>query len=58
VIVYVVDSLGFTGVDPCGATLPTPGSMSRSVALVEDHDSVTVWPARIEAGAAFSVTVG
>jgi hypothetical protein len=58
VIVYVVDVVGTTGVEPCGATLPTPGSMSRSVALVDDHASVTVWPEFTDVGEAFSVTVG
>ena len=29
---------------PLRRYFPTPGSISRSVALVEDQDSVTVWP--------------
>src|SRR6202034_4542179 len=58
VIVYVVDCVGFTGVEPCGETFPTPGSMSRSVALVEDQESVTVPPGLTEDGEAFNVTVG
>src|SRR5277367_170846 len=58
VIVYVVDSVGFTGVDPCNATFPTPGSISASVASVEVQLSVTVSPLFTEAGEAFSVTVG
>src|ERR1700723_1033082 len=58
VIVNVVDCVGFTGVEPCGETLPTPGSMSRSVAFVDDHESVTVPPGLTDDGEAFSVTVG
>src|SRR5271156_4228166 len=58
VIVYVVESVGFTGVDPCSATLPTPGSMSASVASVEVQLSVTVSPLFTVVGVAFSVTVG
>src|ERR1700733_2209001 len=58
VIVKVVDCVGFTGVVPCATTLPTPGSISRSVALVEVQLSVTVSPLLTEVGEAFSVTVG
>jgi hypothetical protein len=53
-----VEVVGTTGVEPCGATLPILGSMSRSVALVDDHASVTVWPEFTDVGEAFSVTVG
>jgi len=38
--------------------LPTPGSMSRSVAFVDVQLSVTVSPLFTELGEAFSVTVG
>jgi hypothetical protein len=58
VIVNVVDSVGFTGVDPCSATFPTPGSISASVASVEVQLSVTVSPLFTEVGEALSVTVG
>src|ERR1700735_1396007 len=58
VMVKVVDSVGFTGVVPCATTLPTPGSISRSVALVDVQVSVTVSPLFIDVGEAFSVTVG
>ena len=58
VIVYVVDVPGLTDVEPCGATLPTAGSIVRSVALVEDHDKFAVCPEVTVAGLAFSVTVG
>src|ERR1700693_396709 len=58
VIVEVVDSVGVTGVEPSGATFPTPGPMSRSVAFVEDHRSVAVCPGFIDPGEAFRGTVG
>ena len=38
--------------------MPTPGSISRSVALVEDQDKRAVPPGSIDEGDAFSVTVG
>ena len=41
-----------------GATLPTPGSMLRSVAFVDVHESVTASPGLTVAGDALSVTVG
>jgi hypothetical protein len=58
VIVYVVDVVGFTGVDPCGETFPTPGSIVRSVAFVDDHESDTGCPALTSSGEALIVTVG
>src|SRR5271154_5477884 len=58
VIVYVVDSVGFTGVEPCNATLPTPGSISASVASVDVQLSVTVSPLFTDVGDALSETVG
>src|SRR5580704_10274928 len=58
VIVYVVDWVGVTGVEPSGATFPTPGPMSRSVAFVDDHSDVAVCPGVTARGEAFSVTVG
>src|SRR5580700_1585332 len=58
VIVYVVDVVGFTGVDPCGETFPTPGSIDKSTALVDDHESVTVPPEFTDSGEALIVTVG
>src|ERR1700723_967784 len=58
VIVYVVESVGFTGVEPCSATLPTPGSISASVASVDVQLSVTVSPLLTDVGEAFSETVG
>jgi hypothetical protein len=54
----VVDSVGVTGVEPSGATLPTPGSMLTSVAFADVHVSVTVAPGLTVEGVAFSVTVG
>src|SRR5579863_1383914 len=58
VIVYVVDCDGVTGVEPSGATLPTPGCKSRSVAFVEDHESVADAPEAIGLEGALRVTVG
>src|ERR1700678_2877225 len=58
VIVYVVESVGFTGVEPCTATLPTPGSISASVASVEVHERVVESPLLMVEGDAESVTVG
>src|SRR6185437_4509122 len=46
------------GVEPCGATLPTPGSIERSVAFVDDHESVTDCPELTVSGDALMVTVG
>jgi hypothetical protein len=56
--VYVVEVCGFTGVEPVTATLPTPGSMSASVASVDCQFSVTVSPAFAELGDALIDTVG
>src|SRR5580698_3514145 len=57
-MVKVVELVGFTGVEPCTATLPTPGSISASVASVEVHVRVVEPPLSIVAGDAESVTVG
>jgi hypothetical protein len=58
VMVKVVELVGFTGVEPCTATLPTLGSMSASVASVEVHERVVESPLLIVEGDAESVTVG
>src|ERR1700730_326199 len=58
VITYVVELAGCTGVLPSGATLPTSGWISRSVAFVDVQESVTVSPAFTVVGDALSVTVG
>src|SRR5580658_3648367 len=57
-MVKVVELLGFTGVEPCTATLPTPGSISASVASVEVHERVVESPLLMVEGDAESVTVG
>ena len=41
VIVYVTESVGLTVLEPCGATLPTPGARFSVVALLEDQVRVT-----------------
>src|SRR5271155_3676826 len=56
-IVKVVELAGFTGVEPCTATLPTAGSMSASVASVEVHERVVESPLLICEGHAESFTV-
>jgi hypothetical protein len=58
VIVYVVDVVGFTGVEPVTATLPTPGSMSASVASVDCQLNFTVSPGFAVLGDALIETVG
>src|SRR5579864_8311327 len=58
VIVYVAESVGLTFVEPSGATFPTPGSRSRSVAFVDDQFSVVLSPLLIVVCEAFNVTVG
>ncbi|MGC1684126.1 MAG: hypothetical protein WA734_00755, partial [Candidatus Acidiferrales bacterium] len=55
---YEVETLGVTGVEPSGATRPTSGAIDKSVAFVEDHDSVTVSPGFTLVGDALIVTVG
>jgi hypothetical protein len=55
---YVVDSVGVTGVEPSTATLPTLGSMLKSVAFVDDHVRFTLAPGFTVVGDAVSVTVG
>src|SRR5271156_862354 len=54
----VVELVGFTGVEPCTATLPTAGSISASVASVEVHERGVESPLLIVEGDAESVTVG
>lgn len=58
VIVYVVELVGFTTIEPCGPTEPTLGKMLRSVAFVEVHVRVDEPPAEMNAGFACSETVG
>src|SRR3989304_4560348 len=53
-----MESAGLTLVEPCGATLPTPGARFSVVALLEDQVSVTDWPRCTMAGAACNVTGG
>jgi hypothetical protein len=55
---YVVDSVGVTGVEPSTATLPTLGSMLTSVALVDDHVRFTLAPGFTVVGDAVNVIVG
>jgi hypothetical protein len=45
-------------VEPFTATGPTEGSKVMDVAFVDDHLSVTGWPAWAEAGEALRVTLG
>jgi hypothetical protein len=54
----VVDCEGLTIVEPCAATLPTEGSKVMDMAFVDDHVSVTGWPAWAEVGEALKATFG
>src|SRR5215472_5357955 len=58
VMVYVVESVGVTLVEPCGATVPTSGATVSCVALVEDQLNVEVSPLLMDVGLACRVTVG
>jgi hypothetical protein len=58
VTVYVVDWEGLTVAEPCAAMWPTEGSKVMEVAFVDDHVSVTGWPAWAEAGEALRATLG
>ena len=44
--------------EPCAATGPTEGSKVMDVAFVDDHVSLTGWPAWAEAGEALRATLG
>jgi hypothetical protein len=57
-MLYVVDSVGVTAVEPSGATLPTPGERFKSVAFVEVQLSVTAVPLCTNFEEALMVTVG
>ncbi len=58
VIVYVVDAVKVTFVEPSGATLPTPGDKFNSVAFVDDQFRLTASPDLTNVEDALSVTVG
>ena len=54
----MVDCEGLTVVEPCAATEPIEGPNVMDVAFVDDHVSVTCWPAWAEAGEALRATLG
>ena len=51
-------SIGDTVVDPLGATLPMPGSITQESALVVVHVNVDVWPGSRISGLALISIVG
>jgi hypothetical protein len=58
VIVYVVDSVGVTVVEPCGVTAPTSGAIETFVASAVVHVSFTDSPLLMESRSALIDAVG
>ncbi len=53
-----MESAGVTERDPLIATTPISGSISALFAFVELQVRVPLWPAAMDAGVAFKLTVG